>query len=310
MEKILEYTVQEEDLPCSVEQILRKRMNLPKREIRSAKFKDKGILVNGESVRVTRRAEAQDRVKVLLESREEGSLHLKAVMGMVDVIYEDEDLILVNKPSGLAVHPGHGHYCDTLANYLVHYYREQGKEIRIRAVGRLDKDTSGVVVFAKNRLAAARLAGSASAVEKEYCALVQGYLEEKEGCIEKPLIKKEGALNQMDVSLEGSHAVTYYQVMREYRTDQPGVLEYSLVSLKLETGRTHQIRVHMAAIGHPLLGDSVYGEKNIGENKIQRAALHCCRVKIVQPFTGKIIEVTAPMPDDMQKLTDRDSGKE
>lgn len=309
MEKRLEYIVQAADLPCSVEQILRKRLNLTGREIRSAKFRAGGIYVNEQQARVTQQAAAQDRVQVLLESREEGSLHLEAVRGTVDILYEDEDMVCVNKPPGLAVHPGHGHYSDTLANYLVYYYRERGREIRIRAVGRLDKDTSGVIVFAKNRLTAARLGESASAVEKEYCALVQGFLREKAGCIEKPLAKKAEMLNQMEVSASGSRAVTHYRVLREYRADKERDLEYSLVNLKLETGRTHQIRVHMASIGHPLLGDSVYGGADAGKNEIQRAALHCYRVKAVQPFTGKIIKITAPVPEDMRRLIDRDSGK-
>lgn len=309
MEKILEYTVREEDLPCSVEQILRRRLNLSGREIRSAKFRNGGISVNGQRVRVTQQASIRDKVQVVLECKEEGSLHLEAVMGAVDILYEDEDMVWVNKPPGLAIHPGHGHYNDTLANYLVHYYRVQGQEIRIRAVGRLDKETSGVAVFAKNRPTAARLTDSSFAVEKEYCALVQGHLKEKAGCIERPIAKKAQALNQMEVSEAGSRAVTHYQVLREYCSGKESDLEYSLISLKLETGRTHQIRVHMASIGHPLLGDSIYGGADAGKNEIQRAALHCYRVKAVQPFTGKIIGITALVPEDMRRLIDRDSGK-
>lgn len=290
----MEYTVSEKDLPAKVGQILRLRLGLTANQISRVKFKERGICVNGQQVRVTEQVVSGDVIRVCLESEEDGSVHLEAVPGQVDILYEDEDILLVNKPAGVAVHPAHGHYQDTLANHLVDYYRRQGKELCVRPVGRLDKDTSGIVLFAKNQVAAARLtaAGDKTAVQKEYWALVKGIPSPLQGCINEPLKPVQEELNRMVVSEKGKPAITHYQVIKEYQ-------EYSLVKLWLETGRTHQIRVHMASVGHPLLGDGIYGER---ESRIVRAALHCRKISLRQPFTGDHIAVTAPFPEDMKKF--------
>ncbi len=317
MEKKLEYTVTREDVPGNINDILKKRLGLSGHQISSAKYRRGGISRNGSRARISEAVSPGDRIEVLLEEAGTVSERLEAVPGPVEILYEDPDLAVVNKPPGLVLHPAHGHWRDTLANYMQYYYESQNLRVKIRAVGRLDRDTSGIVLFAKNQVAAARLWGREGGtdrsedkredksedkskgkqkdgrpVEKEYWALAEGHLEQKQGRIELPLGKKSGALNQMEVREGGYTAVTNYRVLEEYP-------EMSLVSLKLETGRTHQIRVHMAALGHPLLGDRLYGGSC---ERIERAALHCRSVTISQPFTGEELRIQAPLPADMKRL--------
>lgn len=297
MEKRVEYTVAVSDLPGRVEDILRKKIGLTPHQIRSARYRQEGICLNGVRVRTAEKVREGDRLQVLLEERETGSQDLETVCGPLEILYEDEDLAAVNKPAGTAVHPAHGHWKDTLANYLRYYYESRQLQVKIRAIGRLDLETSGIVVFAKNQAAAARL-WQPGRVEKEYWALAEGHLEKERGRIELPLGKKEGALNQMEARADGLPAVTDYQVLE--RRDGA-----DLVSLRLKTGRTHQIRVHMAALGHPLLGDGIYGGDT---GKIGRAALHCRRARVIQPFTGRSLEIEAPLPEDMKKLLEKEGA--
>ncbi|MDD2958714.1 MAG: RluA family pseudouridine synthase [Lachnospiraceae bacterium] len=178
----------------------------------------------------------------------------------------------------------------------------------IRPIGRLDKDTSGAVLFARNQVAAARLWSDFQNQEqrlgahKEYLALVWGSFLESGGSIEEPLERCQDALNRMRVSQTGQYAKTNYQMLQKFETEA-GI--FSLVRLTLETGRTHQIRVHMAYTGHPLLGDPIYGDGRLDANgslKMTRAALHCHRMRLRQPFTGKWIQAEAPLPEDMGRL--------
>ena len=191
MEKRVEYTVAASDLPGRVEDILRKRIGLTPHQIRGARYRQEGICLNGVRVRTAEKVREGDRLQVLLEERETGSRDLEAVCGPLEILYEDEDLAAVNKPSGTAVHPAHGHWKDTLANYLRYEYESRQLQVKIRAIGRLDLETSGIVVFAKNQAAAARL-WQPGRVEKEYWALAEGHLEKERGRIELPLGKKEG----------------------------------------------------------------------------------------------------------------------
>lgn len=299
MEKKISYTVQESDDSRTVEFLLKHKLGLSKAQIRSAKFRQQGICINGQQTRVTGLVQAGDFLEAFLEREEDAGQEMEATEGALDILYEDEDIILLNKAAGVAVHPGHGHFKDTLANHLLYYFYQQKKNVTIRAVGRLDKDTSGIVVFAKNKVAAARLTGR---MKKEYLALVLGHLDEKSGCIELSIKKKKGVLNQMEIAENGSFARTHYQVLGEYK-------DCSMVKLHLDTGRTHQIRIHMAAVGHPLLGDPIYGKKQ--ENDICRAALHCARIELRQPFTGEIIIQEVPVPMDMRRaIKERNEGKE
>lgn len=298
MEKKLRERVSEEGL---LYDFLSGNLGLTKREISQAKFRTDGVCVNGRRARVTAMLQAGDIVEVKLEEAETRSDHLVPYAGKPDILYEDEDILLVNKPAGVVVHPSHGHYSDSLANMLVQYFLEKGKQVKIRSVGRLDKETSGIVVFAKNQAAAGRLARQRELgqFKKEYLALVHGVPEQRTGSIRTGIAGIPGSLMKMMVTETGKHAVTHYAVQETFGC-------FSAVRVTLETGRTHQIRVHMTSIGHPLLGDRIYGAECRG---MERAALHAYRVKLMQPFSGEEIRIKAEIPEDMRKKMEQSVAK-
>lgn len=290
MEKRLEAYVGEAG---KLEQFLRKEMKLTQRQIRQAKYRESGICVNGIRSRISYMLKPGDLVSVLLEEESLESTQLISGTGELEVLYEDEDILAVNKPAGIVVHPSHGHYEDSLSNMAAGYFRERGMAVKIRPVGRLDKDTSGIVLFAKNQVAAARLSGQkASGIyDKEYLALVQGIPAVHKNTICTDLAKDADSLMKMKTTENGLHAITHYEVLQEF-----GI--YSLLRISIDTGRTHQIRVHMASIGHPLLGDHLYGT----DRSIGRTALHASFCRFVQPFTEEAIEISAELPGDMKEL--------
>ncbi len=347
MERFLELHIETEDLPCTVEKLLRLKLHLTKKQISQAKFRKGGITLNGQQVRVTQVLKppventAMDDVaaipgngmdptplilRVLLEEEETGEV-LEECRIMPEVLYEDEDLLVVNKPAGLAVHPAHGHYADTLANQVQYYYRKKGIRTAVRPVGRLDADTSGIMLFAKNAVAVARLQGHGSAgehYEKTYYCLAWGLVQDQ--TIDTPIRKAANVLNKMEVvscdalvnmDEQGSECTNTEHADAERTTSalmralthvhvRECFDEYSLCEVTIETGRTHQIRVHMAGIGHPLLGDPIYGclegqEYVKAQKDLKRAALHCGELKLRQPITGEILEIQAPLPEDMRR---------
>lgn len=300
-----------------VEQVLRIQGGFTKHQISHAKFLPEGILKNGNPCRVTEKVRPGDRISICLEETEEKSAHLVEGEGELDILYEDEDLLAVNKPAGLVTHPQGCHYQDSLANQVAAYFRGKKEEHCIRPVGRLDRDTSGVVIFAKNKAAAARLQGQrgSGVFSKTYLAVVCGKMsvDGELHRIETYLIQDAKDKRKMVTAPEnpavgennkqGKIAVTYYRVLESEEN-------YSVVLLTLETGRTHQIRVHMAGLGHPLVGDPLYageggrcpsGEKNRREIAADRALLHAWKVVMSQPYSNEVIQLTAPIPEDMEK---------
>lgn len=273
---------------------LKTEWHLSKKQIRQAKFRPNGITVNGIQSRINTILQPGDTVRIILEEDDRGSHHLLPYSYPLCILYEDEDILAVNKPAGMVVHPSHGHYSDSLANAVVSYYQQQNVSVTIRSTGRLDKDTSGVVVFAKNQVAAARLASQRDngLFQKEYLALVTSVPVPTCDTICTNICKDDTSLIKMKTTLHGMSAITHYQVLQDYSG-------YACVRLRLETGRTHQIRVHMSTIGHPLLGDSLYGGSL---ELIQRTALHAFRCRLCQPFSGKLIQLKAPIPQDMEVL--------
>lgn len=210
----------------------------------------------------------------------------------IDIVYEDEDLIILNKATGMPVHPSQGHHENTLANALAYRFASRGEHFVFRAVNRLDRDTTGLLLIAKHKISGAFLSAMTAKKEirREYLALVAGKPEES-GTIDLPIARKDGSTIERCIDMDhGEHAVTHYRCL-DYRDD----LGCSLVRLRLETGRTHQIRVHMKAIGHPLLGDFLY---NPDYRFIGRQALHSYTVAFRHPITGEAMEFTAPMPED------------
>lgn len=287
--RILTYTADENDRGRTVRDVLKGHFHLVAHDLARAKYRtDKGITVNYETVLVNRFLMPGDvlRVRLLYEDPQK----TVPAKGPLDILYEDEDLIALNKPAGVVVHPSHGHFADTLANFLAEYFREKGEPHEVRSAGRLDKDTSGVLLFAKSRTAAAVLNGQTSlpGVEKEYLALAEGIFENNSATVEAPISREYEEKIRRVVREDGAPARTHFQMIRQFDG-------YALISVRIETGRTHQIRVHMAHIGHPLIGDPIYGH---GTEGTTRALLHAYRASFVQPFTHRAMDVTAPLPED------------
>lgn len=300
------------------------RMGLTKHQISQAKFRERGICVDKEQRRINYLLQPGEIVEVRIEAGETASPHLTATKGELDILWEDQDLLVVNKPAGLVTHPSHGHFSDTLANYVAAYAKEKeerfGECFSVRAIGRLDKDTSGLVVFAKNQVAAARLAGQRETGDffKTYLALASGRVTEPAGEISFSIRKVPGHLMKMEGCREGGLcAKTRYRVLRygifpekeKWLSDQDlpegGEAveygnEYTVTEVTLGTGRTHQIRVHFSEMGHPLLGDPLYGSFTLPG--LDRTALHAWKMEFRHPFLKNKICLEAPAPADMQRL--------
>ncbi|MDO5702830.1 MAG: RluA family pseudouridine synthase [Lachnospiraceae bacterium] len=298
--RLLVYTAGASDDGRAVRDVIRDEFHLVAHDIARAKYSTPGgIAVNGETCLVNRILREGDRltVKLLCEMPEK----TVPVEGPLDILYEDEDLIALNKPPGIVVHPSHGHFGDTLGNYLAHYFIRKGEPHEIRTTGRLDKDTSGVLVFGKSRTACAILMGQngPKAMEKEYLALAGGFFEEAEGVIDAPISREYEDKIRRVVRPDGDHAFTSYRVLRQFDG-------FALVLVKIETGRTHQIRVHMAHIGHDLIGDPIYGDPErpgeIGAADPGRALLHAWRVRFKRPFSDEEVALEAPLPEDMRRV--------
>ena len=281
--RTLEYQAIEQDDGVRLELILKRRLGLSVRQIRQLKFLSDGITVNGQKQRIVYSVHSGDRIRVTFSDQNRNVQELPFLEKPLHILYEDEDLLVVDKKAGEVCHPAHGHYQDTLANQAAAYLAGCGSEkAPIRCIGRLDKDTSGTLLFAKNRLAAERLARQKEegVFRKEYLALVNGIfpVSNRSGEICLPLAPLPGSLMKMQVSGNGKRALTRYEVLCSDR-------HCSLVLCRIETGRTHQIRVHMAAIGHPLVGDPLYG--NDTHVSSTRTALHAWRLYLKQPVTGE-----------------------
>ena len=209
----------------------------------------------------------------------------------LDIIYEDDWLLVVNKPSGITIHPSILHFNNSLSNGIRAYFDKIGLKKKIRPVNRLDKDTSGLVIFAKCEYIqeCLSLQMQEGILKKEYLCLVSGTINQKSGTINLPIARKEGSIMERWIDEKGKQAITHYKVIKEFKN-------YSLVECRLETGRTHQIRLHMASIGHPLLGDTLYGTSS---SLISRQALHSYKIKFIHPITKKEIELIAKLPQDI-----------
>lgn len=223
----------------------------------------------------------------------------------LDILYEDEDILVVNKPYDTPIHPSVNNYNNTLANGVVHYYQQQNKPYIFRCINRLDRDTTGVTILAKNLISASILSKRMKerGLSRTYVAFVEGITKE-EGTIDLPIGREEGTIIKRKIDeKEGKHAVTHYCKLEELQVEGKAV---SVVALQLETGRTHQIRVHMASIGHPLLGDFLYNESN---HMLTRQALHAVSCAFYHPITGEYKRITAPLPKDMAMLMQRSSNE-
>lgn len=255
-----------------------------------------GILLNEVWAYVTTRVQAGDTLTIhLIEESDAGKI--LPISLPLSVCYEDEDLLIVNKPAGMPIHPSKLHQDDTLANAVLGYYEAQGISCTFRCISRLDRDTTGLVLLAKHMLSASLLGAMMRRreIHREYLAIVEGVPEES-GTVCAPIarISCSGIKRQVD-PIHGESAVTHYRRL----ACGDGC---SLVSLRLETGRTHQIRVHMSYLGHPLLGDALYASAPESSAQIKRQTLHSCRLYFTHPITGAAMDFTAPLPSDMALL--------
>lgn len=295
MERILTYTADEEYAGKNLKTLLKQRFKMSTSLIIDLKRGENGICVNGAREHVSYILKHGD--KVTLTMREEGSLNIEPVKTELDIVYEDEDLIIVNKPPRMPTHPSAGHHGDTLANGLAYYFKSRGEERVFRAVNRLDKDTSGLMAVAKNKYAHARLCDEIAdgTLTRRYTAIVCGDIAE-DGVVDAPIGRAEDSAIKREVRADGQTALTRYKVIKRLG-------KYTVLELKLETGRTHQIRAHMAHLGHPLLGDWLYGEEN--KELFERQALHSRFISLIQPVGGKLLEFEAEIAEDMRKFVEK-----
>lgn len=277
----------------SINDILVKEYKMSTR-LKTRLINNKLVFLNGKFVDTRTIVNKGDIVTVVLDYNEDNS-NIKPTKMNLNIIYEDEHLLLINKPAGIPVHPSILHFKDSLSNGVKWYYDSINLNKKIRAVNRLDLNTSGLVLFAKNKYIQESLIKQMNnkIFKKTYLAIVAGKLPKSTGTINLPIARKDNSIIERCVSPVGQNAITKYKVLQEFDN-------YSLVECTLETGRTHQIRVHMANIGHPLIGDTLYNP-NPG-NIINRQALHSYKMEFIHPILNKKMELAAPIPNDFKIL--------
>ncbi|MGM0753256.1 MAG: RluA family pseudouridine synthase [Bacillota bacterium] len=271
----------------TIETILRNHWQAPKKLIHSMRMEG-DIKVNGVLISWSQPLSPGDTIQLHLFKEVE--YDVPPTYGEIDVLFEDDHLIVVNKPAGIDTHTNHPNETHSLANLVAFHHQAQGESCRVLHIHRLDHDTSGAIIFAKHPLSKAILDRllTERQIKRTYHALVHGRLKQKKGTISEPIGRDRHHNTRRRVSPSGQDAVTHYKVL-EYKNT------YTLVEIQLDTGRTHQIRVHMSHIGHPLVGDTLYGGKPI----LRRQALHAARISFPHPLTGEWIECEADCDDDI-----------
>lgn len=256
------------------------------------------VLVNDKSEKVSYKVQANDNISIDVPEAKETKLKAQEIP--LDIIYEDSDIIVVNKPKGMVVHPANGNPDGTLVNAILSICKNSlsgiGGELRPGIVHRLDKDTSGLIIVAKNDKVHINMSEQIKErnVKKTYIALVRGNVPEEEATINMPIGRSTKDRKKMAVTKNGKQAITHFKVLKRYS-------KYTLLEIKIETGRTHQIRVHMAEIGYPVVGDAVYSN---GKNEfgIEGQMLHAYKLEFMHPITNKHMELTAPLPQYFEEI--------
>ncbi len=295
MKRTLCYTISEQDCGQTILQFL-KNKGYSSSNVVALKKVEKSILVNGIWVHVNHRLNTGDSLTIQYEESASSATIIPTDLPL-DIIYEDEDILVVNKPFDMPVHPSLNNYTNTLANALMYYYTAKEETFVFRCINRLDRDTTGLVLLAKHGISAGILSTQMQErkIHRTYLALVEGSFSQSYGCIDAPIARKGASIIEREVNfLTGEHAVTHYEV--KSTSSRYG---YTLLSLHLETGRTHQIRVHMQYIGHPLIGDTLYPSDC---RHIQRQALHSSRLAFTHPITGEEMDFYSELPNDMSRL--------
>ena len=294
MSRRLDLPIGPELAGIKVDTLLKKHMGLSGTVVRRIKWLEDGILVDGQRVN-TRFAPVEGQVLSVRLSDPERRSGIVPAPGPLDIVYEDEDVIVLNKAPGVPVHPGPGHFSDTLGNFLLDYYDFRGIEADFHPVHRLDRGTSGLMVAAKHPHAQEVLKNQLHTDDfrRIYLAVCEGVPDPPAGLVDAPLGPKEGSLVEQEVRPDGKPARTKYEVLESHNGR-------TLLRLVLDTGRTHQIRVHMAHLGHPLTGDFLYGTED--HTLIPRPALHSAELSFRHPITGQVLSFVRPLPEDMKRL--------
>lgn len=276
----------------NIKDVLKNQFYMSDRLISKLKRENK-IYLNNQNVYVTNQITLGDLIKIDLNF-EEDSDNIVPTQIVLDILYEDDWILIVNKPPFLPVHPSCNHYNDSLANGIKYYYISKKLNIKIRPVNRLDKDTSGIVIFAKNQYIQESLIRQMKTNDfiKEYTAILNGKITKTKFTVEAPISRKENSIIEREVNTNGDLAITHFKVIKKLEN-------YTVVKCILKTGRTHQIRVHCKYIGAPILGDSLYGEKS---NLISRQALHSNKIEFIHPITKNNIIIETLLPEDMQNI--------
>lgn len=298
MERILEYEISKEDAGRTIKDFLQEKGFSGQNIVELKKMKE-SILLNGVWEYVTCKVKEDDVLRIHI-CEERSSEKIPPIELPFPVVYEDEDIVVVNKPADMPIHPSLNNYENTLGNAAAYYFTKQNKAFIFRCINRLDRDTTGLTILAKHMVSAGILQSQMveRKIKREYLAIVDGIIEEEEGTIDAPIGRKDGSTIERMVDYEnGERAVTHYRVLGRKE-------DATLVSLKLETGRTHQIRVHMTHKGHPLLGDFLY---NPMDDRMSRQALHAWHLTFIHPITGEEMCFEAPIPEDMLGYWDLES---
>lgn len=288
----LSYQIDKDEHYDNVLHVLKEQFLLSDRLITKLK-KANNIYLNDLQTYTKKSLTVGDTVSVLIDFEEDNS-NIVASNIPLNIIYEDDYLLVLNKPANIAIHPSILHFDNSLSNGVKFYFDKLGLKKKIRIVNRLDRNTSGIVVFAKNEYIQECLIKQMKTKElkKEYLAIAKGILESKSGTLNFPIARKEGSIIERTVSSDGDSAITHYDVVKEFNN-------LSLVHIVLETGRTHQIRVHFSHIGHPILGDTLYGSPS---ELINRQALHSYKLTFIHPVTKKVVSLEAPLPNDIKNI--------
>ena len=269
-------------------------------------FKEGNITVNGKPAKASLKVGEEDEITVLLPENQEPDIQPEKIP--LDILYEDDQLLVVNKPKGMVVHPSAGHYSGTLVNALMYHCKDQLSGIngvlRPGIVHRIDMDTTGALVVCKTDTAHQSLAQQLKvhSITRRYRAIVHGNLKEDTGTVEGLIGRHPVERKKMAVNVRGGkEAVTHFKVLERFGT-------YTYIECQLETGRTHQIRVHLSSIGHPLLGDTLYGPKKCPFPSLQGQTLHAMVLGFLHPVNGEYMEFTAPLPEYFEKLLEKLRG--
>lgn len=288
----LSYQIDKDEHYDNVLHVLKEQFLLSDRLITKLKKANK-IYLNSLPTYTKKSVTVGDTVSVLIDFEEDNS-NIVASNIPLNIIYEDDYLLVLNKPANIAIHPSILHFDNSLSNGVKFYFDKLGLKKKIRIVNRLDRNTSGIVILAKNEYIQECLIKQMKTNEfkKEYLAIAKGFLESKSGTLNFPIARKEGSIIERTVSSDGDSAITHYDVVKEFNN-------LSLVHIVLETGRTHQIRVHFSHIGHPILGDTLYGSPS---ELINRQALHSYKLTFIHPVTKKELILESSLPNDIKNI--------